>query len=79
MRTPPFIANDVRARRLWAAVLVALLVGSACTGSQRPVAPGTDEASAPGGIRELSSIATLQEQFDRDEGMTRLILLISPT
>jgi len=65
--------------RLWLAVVALLLLGAACSNENETVSrrgQGSDEAAT---IRNLSSIEELQEQFNRDEGVTRLILLISPT
>jgi hypothetical protein len=66
-------------RRLWLAIFVVLIAGSACTGASRTESPGDERADGPAAVRDLSSIETLRDQFERDAGRTRLILLISPT
>jgi hypothetical protein len=65
-------------QRWWPAVLAMVLLGTACsTGNDTG---DTDRAAAgPAAMRDLSSIDELREQFNRDQGVTRLILLISPT
>jgi len=64
---------------LWPAILAVLLVGAACSNAGDPVSR-TDHAPEQGAtVRDLSSIDELREQFIRDEGVARLILLISPT
>lgn len=78
MRRPPVAADRYRDRILLGA-LAALLVATGCTrGGQ--VAPDREGGSGgPAVVRNLDSIATLQDQFNRDTGRVRLILLISPT
>ena len=66
-------------RRVWPALLMALVVGTACAGASDPASPGGRGAGESAAVRDLSSIGTLRDQFDRDTGSTRLILLISPT
>jgi hypothetical protein len=53
------------------------LVASACTEGTGSAGSGDQGAAAP--VRELTSIATLQDAFNDDAGATRLILLVSPT
>ena len=59
---------------------VFLIFLAACT-SLSPTAaelpPGTDYA--PRTLYELGGLETLQTQFIEDAGLTRLILLVSPT
>jgi hypothetical protein len=66
-------------RRVWLVLLTALLVGTACGGARETASEGEADADEAAAVRDLSSITTLQDQFDRDTGSTRLILLISPT
>ncbi len=65
---------------LWPVIVAVLLVGAACS-NERDTVSDRDQGSrtTAATIRDLSSIEELQEQFNRDEGVTRLILLISPT
>lgn len=80
MRVRLLARMNLRAsRRVWLALLVALLVGTACAGASKTASPGGAGAVGSVAVRDLSSIGTLQDQFDRDSGSTRLILLISPT
>jgi len=65
--------------RLWPIIVAALLVGAACSNESDTVSRRDQGAGEAATIRNLSSIQELQEQFNRDEGVTRLILLISPT
>ena len=65
--------------RLWPVIVAVLLVGAACPTESDTVSGGDQGAGETATIRNLSSIGELQEQFNRDEGLTRLILLISPT
>jgi hypothetical protein len=59
-------------------LLAVLLVGVACSNaSDEAPRTGTPERAAT--VRDLSSIDELQERFNGDEGVPRLILLISPT
>jgi len=66
-------------RRVWLALLMALLVGTACGGASKTASSGGEDADESAAVRDLSSITALRDQFDRDAGSTRLILLISPT
>ena len=76
MERPPAAANR-RLGRLWLAAVVALMLAQSCGGD---VAATDGERSAePATVRNLATIATLQDQFNRDTGSARLILLISPT
>jgi hypothetical protein len=61
------------------AIVVALIGGSACAGASTTDPPADERPTRPASVRELSSIDTLRDQFERDAGRTRLILLISPT
>jgi hypothetical protein len=61
---------------LAAVVFVAALVVSGCGGSSRGAAPATPE---PGVVRELSSVDGLREAFREDAGVTRIVVLLSPT
>jgi hypothetical protein len=65
-------------RRVWLALLATLVVGTACASASETASPG-GRADGSAAVRNLSSIGALQDQFDRDTGSTRLILLISPT
>jgi hypothetical protein len=66
-------------RPLLVAVLVVLVVAAACTRAGETAPPGAQRADASESVRNLTSIETLQEQFNDDAGRARLILLISPT
>ncbi|MGH2528948.1 MAG: hypothetical protein ACRDH0_06425 [Actinomycetota bacterium] len=79
-----------RPARILLTALAVLLVMTACTpsgGGPRAGEPsgadssggGEADRSEPGTVRDLASIATLRDQFSRDAGTVRLILLISPT
>jgi hypothetical protein len=73
-------STEVRVgRRLWLATFVVLIAGSACGGASRTEPPADERPTQPAAVRDLSSIETLRDQFERDAGRTRLILLISPT
>jgi hypothetical protein len=61
----------------WLTVLVVLM--PACGAASESAPPGDQDPGRTVAVRDLSSIETLQDQFDHDEGMTRLVLLISPT
>jgi hypothetical protein len=79
---PPNVYTDMmgcRGRRVLRAGLIALsLLATTCTGRQTVGGRAGGEAtSAP--VRDLSSIATLQDDFNQDAGKVRLILLLSPT
>lgn len=65
--------------RVWLALLVLLVAGTACAGASETASPGGGRADRSVAVRDLSSIGTLRDRFDRDTGSTRLILLISPT
>ena len=65
--------------RLWPVIVAVLLVGAACSNENDTVSGRDRGAGEAATIRNLSSIEELQEQFNRDEGVTRLVLLISPT
>lgn len=65
--------------RLWPVIMAVLLVGAACSSGSDTVSRRDQGAGEAATIRNLSSIDQLQEQFNRDQGVTRLILLISPT
>jgi len=68
-----------RIHRLWPVIVTVLLFGAACSTESDTVSGRDQGAEEATPIRNLSSIEELQEQFNRDEGVTRLILLISPT
>lgn len=69
---------DRRLRRLLVPGLIGLvLVAGACTEGTGSAGAGDRSTSPP--VRELTSIATLQDAFNDDSGATRLILLVSPT
>lgn len=60
-------------------VLVAMV---ACTGTagEAPIAPsGSAPSSPPSPASVLRSISQLREMFNADQGLTRLVLLLSPT
>jgi hypothetical protein len=59
-------------------VLAVLLLGAACSNAGRP-SSGAEGTGQQATVRSLTSIDELQQQFNRDEGVTRLILLVSPT
>ncbi len=62
---------------LFSILLVALaLLSSACTSSTSS-RPGTTATSPK--VTELRNVSDLQEQFNRDSGKVRLILLVAPT
>lgn len=65
--------------RLWPVIAAVLLVGAACAKESDTASPRDQGAREASTVRNLSSIEELQEQFNRDQGVTRLILLISPT
>jgi hypothetical protein len=67
------------ARRILLAVLVVLVVAAACTRASEMAPPGAERAEGSEGVHNLTSIETLQGQFNDDAGKARLILLISPT
>lgn len=70
--------GDRRLRRPLLLGLIGLaLVASACTEGAGSAGAGDRSTSAP--VRELTSIATLQDVFNHDAGAIRLILLVSPT
>ncbi len=70
--------GDRRLRRLLLPGLIGLaLVASTCTKGTGSSGAGDQGTSTP--VRELTSIATLQDAFNADTGATRLILLVSPT
>lgn len=70
--------GDRRLRRLLLPGLIGLaLVASACT--ERAGSAGARDQGKSTPVRALTSIATLQDAFNDDAGVTRLILLISPT
>ena len=76
MERPPAAANR-RLGRLWLAAVVALMLAQSCGGN---VATTNGERTAePATVRNLVTIATLQDQFNDDAGRVRLILLLSPT
>ena len=62
--------------RTWL-VIVALsaLLSAGCSGSEQ----STEVSSEPGKVTELTSVDTLREAFDKDEGKARLLLILSPT
>jgi hypothetical protein len=67
-----------RLRRLLLPGVIGLaLVAGACGDGAGSAGAGDQGTSAP--VRELTSIATLQDAFNEDAGATRLILLVSPT
>jgi hypothetical protein len=76
--------------RIAVAALAVLMLTTVCTrsgeGTPTGGSSGAETATGaeqgreePGAVRDLASIATLQDQFNRDAGTVRLILLISPT
>lgn len=80
----PLTRAELRPVRVLLAALAVLVVMTACTSSGGGT-PGGDPSGGeadrgePGAVHDLASIATLQDQFNRDAGTVRLILLISPT
>ncbi len=70
--------GDRRLRRLLLSGLMGLvLLAGACT--EGAGSPGARDRGTSAPVRELTSIATLQDAFNDDVGATRLILLVSPT
>jgi uncharacterized protein YjeT (DUF2065 family) len=68
----------VRRRQLGSLALSLVLVLGGWLVAGRP--PLWHEADPPrGGLAELQDLAQLQARFNADAGMTRLILLLSPT
>jgi hypothetical protein len=63
-------------------LLAALLVGvvAACGGSDsdEPSA-AAPRSAAEGRLADLTEISQLRDAFNRDKGLTRLVLLLSPT
>ena len=69
--------GDRRLQRLLLPGLIGLtLVASGCT---EPGSEGAGDQGTAAPVRELTSIATLQDAFNDDVGATRLVLLVSPT
>ena len=60
------------------AIVPALAIGAACTGADR-IDANPSSSAEPTAVSNLRSIGTLRDRFERDSGMVRLILLISPT
>jgi hypothetical protein len=56
-----------------------LLMAAACTGNGTVTATPSGASGATGRVLQLRTISELREQFNRDAGDVRLILLVSPT
>jgi hypothetical protein len=76
------------ARLAWAAVaaVAAGLLAASCSPSSRSTAPGLSapagrfgSASHPSRVISLNAISTLRSLFNRADGHTRLVLILSPT
>jgi ABC-type glycerol-3-phosphate transport system substrate-binding protein len=66
-------------RRL-ALLLAVALVAGACGGSDEDTpSPVADSAPAEQTLSDLTSVDQLKERFNADQGVPRLILLVSPT
>ena len=71
---------------VWFFGLVGMFSTIACSSQASSVEFGSDSeaeeqkiATAPTAISELHNMASLQARFNRDDGVIRLVLLLSPT
>jgi hypothetical protein len=70
--------NRLLSTRAWLAALAALvIVASFALSYQVAPKPAASVSAQP--LRDIEQIDTLRDQFNRDAGLTRLILLVSPT
>lgn len=56
-------------------LVIAVLVAGACGGS----GSGDEQGAGRARITDLTSVDQLREAFEADEGVARLVLLLSPT
>lgn len=67
-------------RRLAFLVVIVVLVAGACGGSDDDMPRGAvDYEAAEPALTDLTSVDQLKERFNADQGVPRLILLVSPT
>jgi hypothetical protein len=69
-----------------AAAAVSGLLAVSCSASPASTAPGASAPAArpgtaahPGGVISLTAISALRSLFNRADGHTRLVLILSPT
>jgi hypothetical protein len=65
----------LRSRPAWA--IAAAFVLASCAPAAPAASPGA--ASRSGSVISLNEISTLRSLFNRDDGHTRLVLILSPT
>jgi hypothetical protein len=70
--------RGLRSRLAWITVVIAVaFVLTSCTSAAPSASP--DAAARSGSVISLTDISTLRSVFNRDDGDTRLVLILSPT